>query len=558
MKKTTLLSLLLLFLVARCDDEPGTADQYDTQMAFPTTITEGISSPPETVTQWQQGAQIGVSVEGNPSYHNIPFTTNGSGYFSSTTPLYFPKGEDSYNITAYYPYHPGISGNTLPVDLATNPQCILFSNNLTGITADNKNKVNKLVFVHLLQRIYIRINTLDEALLTSNLVANLKGFTKGSVLLSDGTVSVQQGSRGIIPLEITGNENERIVTGFVLPSAGSSVELTLMVDALQYQWSIPLTGKENYVYNYGVELRKDNIKVTTPVVQESSPEAYILYPAGSTSSPPVIPAGPDENESPATQIFMETPVPATGSIPPHSYQVTHMISNQSWLNNSQATGDVRNYTIHYDTREIYPVWVAYPLHPSFMRSGNRTDDWQYDPLIPLGYQPDLSSSWQTRSVSRGHMLPSASRSASLNLNRTTFYFTNMVAQNSEMNGTTWNDLEEKVRYWSKQSGFDTLYVVTGSILPLPPETISYAMDAAGRRAAIPKYLYKALCRKNKQTGGYNSIAFMMENRTTGIDYTRSVRSVEELEQETGFTFFSKLPTANATEVKREKNLTMWN
>lgn len=178
-------------------------------------------------------------------------------------------------------------------------------------------------------------------------------------------------------------------------------------------------------------------------------------------------------------------------------------------------------------------------------------------MIPVAYQPDLFSAWQTRTVSRGHMLPSASRSATRDLNRSTFYFTNMVAQDSEMNGTTWSDLEEKVRYWSKQTEYDTLYVVTGSILPSPPETISYALDASGRNAAIPKYLYKALCRKNKQNGEYNTIAFKMENRTTGIDYINSMLSVEELEQLTGFTFFSKLPAGVATEVKRQKSLSKW-
>ena len=558
MKKTTLLLLLLLFIVTRCDKEPGQDDQYDTQLAFPSTIIEGKSSPSEAVMQWHQGAQIGVSTEGIPVHRNIPFSTNGTGYFSSSTPIYFPKGEDSFNVIAYYPYNPGISGNTLSVDLATDQQIILYSNNLKGITAANKNKMNKLIFVHLLQRIHIRLSALDETLLTGNMEANLKGSTKGIVSLSDGSVTVQEGSIGIIPLEITGTGSERTISGLLLPSVGSSVELTIMVDELQYKWTIPLTGKENYVYSYGVVLGEGNLKVSAPLTEGSDAEAYSIYPVSSNNPPPVIPSNPDDGEAPAAQIYMETPVPAGGSIPPDSYQVTHMISNLSWLNNSKATGEVRNYTIHYDTDETYPVWVAYPLHPTYMRSGNRTDDWQYDPLIPVEFQPDLSSAWQTRTVSRGHMLPSASRSASLNLNRTTFYFTNMVAQNSEMNATTWNDLEVKVRYWRRQTEYDTLYVVTGAILPSPPETISYALDAAGRKAAIPKYLYKALCRKNKQTGEYSSIAFKMENSTTGIDYTRSVLSVEEVEQLTGFTFFSKLPAAVATEVKKQKSLSKWN
>jgi len=519
---------------------------------------EAESTPFEAATRWQEGEQIGVFTDGNPTHRNKPYTTNGSGYFNSSNPIYYPGDGESFNIIAYYPYNPGLRGNTLPVDLATDPHNILFSNNLKGISAADKNMMNRLDFNHLLQRIYIRLSVLDETLLTGNLKVNLRGFTKGSLSLSDGTVTVNEGSNGIIPLEITGTGNERIVRGVLLPSKGSSVELTITMDELQYKWTIPLIVKENYVYTYGVELRESNIEVTTPLTAGGSGEAYNLRPVGITNPPPVIPTDPDDGDRPAVRIYMETPVPASGSIPPNSYQVIHMISNLSWLNNSNATGEVRNYTIHYDTEEIYPIWVAYPLHPSHMRSGNRTDDWQYDPLIPVGYQPDLFSGWQTRTVNRGHMLPSASRSASRDLNRTTFYFTNMVAQNSEMNGTTWSELEEKVRYWSKQTEYDTLYVVTGSILPSPPETISYALDAAGRKAAIPKYLYKALCRKNKLNGEYSSIAFKMENRHTGIDYIRSVLSVEELEQETGFTFFSLLPATSATEVKRQNSLGKWN
>jgi|GEM_PF-98577 len=557
MKKPFFLLLFLLFIVARCSDERDIPGQSDTQLAFSSRIIEAESMPAEAITQWQEGDQIGVFAEGDVTHHNIPYSTSGGGYFSSTNPIYYPTGSGSFNIIAYYPYTEGLSGSTLPIDLTSNPQNILYSNNLKGVGAASKEMLNRLDFNHVLQRIYVRLRIADESMRSGTLKAHLDGYTKGSLSLKEGTVTIDEGSRGIIPLEITGSGDERIIRGVLLPSLSSSVELTIGIDEVSYKWNIPLIQKVNYIYSYGVELEADNIRLTTPLTATNSGEVYNLRPIGFTP-PPVIPADPEDGERPPIRIWMETPVPAPGSFSPNSYQVTHMISDINWLNNSNASGEVRNYTIHYDTRETYPVWVAYPLHPSYMLYGNRTDDWQYDPLIPINYQPELFSGWQTRTVNRGHMLPSASRSASRDLNRSTFYFTNLVAQNSEMNSSTWSDLEEKVRYWSKQTEYDTLYVVTGSILPSPPERVTYALDASDRKAAIPKYLYKALCRRNKLNGTYASIAFKMENRATGIDYTRSVLSVEELEQETGFTFFSKLPAAVATEVKRQKSLDKWN
>lgn len=254
---------------------------------------------------------------------------------------------------------------------------------------------------------------------------------------------------------------------------------------------------------------------------------------------------------------MEVPLYAGGGEAPSSIQVLHMVGNKNWLNSAFTYGDeeIRNYTALYDKENRVPYWVAFPLHPIYMDSGNRTDDWAYDPFISESDQPNLLSGWKTANLDRGHLMASADRSATRNLNRTTFYFSNITPQNSWFNQNSWNNLEERVRTWSKNTArYDTLYVVTGVVLPKPPKQIVYAYDIDDNKSVIPEYFYKALLRKDKQTNKYSSIGFYMENDGSKSPYTQRIMSVAELEDKTGFTFFPNLHPSVAAEVKQNASL----
>lgn len=133
--------------------------------------------PAEATMQWQEGDEIGVFAEGNITHRNIPYSTNGAGYFSSTNPICYSTGSGSFNIIAYYPYTQELIGNTLPIDLTSNPHNILYSNNLKGMGAASKEMLNRLDFNHVLQRIYIRQRMADESMRSGNLEAYLEGYT---------------------------------------------------------------------------------------------------------------------------------------------------------------------------------------------------------------------------------------------------------------------------------------------------------------------------------------------------------------------------------------------
>lgn len=214
---------------------------------------------------------------------------------------------------------------------------------------------------------------------------------------------------------------------------------------------------------------------------------------------------------------------------------------------------VRNYSMLYDTINKFAYWVAYPMHSSYIGSANRTDEWGFDPAIDKKYQPELFRGFGVGGIDRGHQIPSADRTINRAANVSTFYFSNMTAQNSTLNQGIWADLEGRVRVWTKQC--DTLYVVTGAMIQSATSSnIEYVNDNAGTKVAKPKYYYKALAKKMGNT--YYTVAFRMNNSApgSGKKYNDFRMTITDLEKETGFSFFPQLPTSDKNKIVADQ----WN
>lgn len=234
--------------------------------------------------------------------------------------------------------------------------------------------------------------------------------------------------------------------------------------------------------------------------------------------------------------------------------VTHTASNGS------AT--VRNYTICYDPEYKVAYWVAYPLHKCYIGSTGRTDAWSYDPQIPVSAQVNMAKG-MGNGYDRGHQIPSADRTASQALNVQTFYYTNMTAQvGSGMNQGVWANLESKVR--SDYICSDTLYVVSGCVIRTEDDpTVKWANNTNdGGQVVVPKAYFKVLLRtKAGNTGeavnssNATTIGFWYENRaySNSTPQAADTKSVAEIEQLTGFTFFPQI----SDEVKSLKDTQRW-
>lgn len=529
LKKLYFSSLIVLIALSACNKEDDQLHNLQgVPVSFKTSVFEGVKTRVIGV-NWESGDKIGVFAIENGStlnettiienYDNLSFSTTGNGDFThDSQAIYYPTDGSKIDFISYYPYNANLTSYNYQIDIAEQVD-LMYSNNLKG--ADKNNSNNNLDFHRVLSKIALNIEPIEDGSL-EGLTIEVNGVkTEASFSLATGELTTVDEPTGQLSFTPTGSDVKKSVTFLLLPTTvAESIEVVFKLgDTVTYKWTIPhaLQGENLYSYNIVLNGTSSEVDLATS--------------------------------------YMEIPYYTKGGAAPNSLKALHMVGSTNWLNGYSGSNTMRNYTIMYDTENSVPYWVAYPMHSIFMESGNRTNDWDYDPIIPKDYQPNIvNSGWTNKKYNRGHMLASADRSATRDLNRTTFYVSNMAVQDVKMNSGVWNDLEQDLRSWVEDSRYDTLYVVTGVILPANGQ-IEYTTDVDGKEVAIPEYMYKALLKQEKSNKKWHSIAFNMKNITSGTSYDKNVVSVAELEELTGFTFFPNLGAA--TEVKNQTSLSHW-
>ncbi len=208
----------------------------------------------------------------------------------------------------------------------------------------------------------------------------------------------------------------------------------------------------------------------------------------------------------------------------------------------------RNYEAYWDYDNLVSSWVAYPLCAGNIGTGERTEKFTLNPLLPRDKQPYLPRAYQAGNAGqydRGHQIPSADR-WSFRVNFETFFGTNMTPQDNGLNSNAWAVLEGKVRDWAKKS--DTLYVVTGCTVA---GCTTYVLDADNKKVTIPSGYYKALLRRSGDE--YTAAAFWfdnVENKATSIKKSMAM-SIDKLEEKVGVDFFVNLPADKQAEIEAQ-------
>lgn len=216
--------------------------------------------------------------------------------------------------------------------------------------------------------------------------------------------------------------------------------------------------------------------------------------------------------------------------------------------NTTYAGEKRNYTVFYDTEMMAPLWTAYPLNNSHMSSG-RINTWTFNPSISEDRQIQVcDGSYSIENYARGHMCPNGSRNSDETMQQQTFYVTNQVPQiHNGFNNGIWKNLESAVQVLAKN---EEIFVTTGVSFHKGNETpkIQHISPAkhSEQQVPIPPYFYKLVLRVKYVAASVTDAsctAFWFEHKAyeSGDNFDNYRKSVDQVEEWTGFDFFANLP-----------------
>jgi DNA/RNA endonuclease G (NUC1) len=199
------------------------------------------------------------------------------------------------------------------------------------------------------------------------------------------------------------------------------------------------------------------------------------------------------------------------------------------------------YVLSYNDATHEANWVSWDYTPADRGTADRSDAFAADPLLPAGYTVIDQNSYRNSGFDRGHMCPSADRTLTLADNQATFYMTNMVPQTPDNNQGPWARFEDECRRLadlgnemliiSGPGGFDGSTIASGVAIP------GFTWKIA---VVVPNGPQPATARITAAT---RVIAIKMPN-IAGIRSTpwqNFITSAAEIEQDTGYAFFSDVP-----------------
>ncbi len=234
------------------------------------------------------------------------------------------------------------------------------------------------------------------------------------------------------------------------------------------------------------------------------------------------------------------------------------VSDRAGAKEYAFSAEGRNYTALYDEGTYSALWVAYPLTAGHTGDFKRPGNWYFAPEIDQEAQVNLTKRSYNDGYSRGHQIPNGDRNGNHLMQKQTFYVINSVPQLQDgFNGRIWNAMENAVRNAVPQG--DTLYVVTGPVYQTAggSELVKYtSAKDDDKKIPVANYFYKVLMKvRRSEAGGIDdasAIGFWLEHR----DYDHSefgqyAVSVDEIEEKTGFDFFTNLP--DSLETAAEQN-----
>jgi endonuclease G len=198
----------------------------------------------------------------------------------------------------------------------------------------------------------------------------------------------------------------------------------------------------------------------------------------------------------------------------------------------------RSFVLSYNSERGTLNWVAWRTTMDDLGESLPRPQFEPDPDLPLTFNKVVPTDYSSSGYDRGHMVPSADRFGDPQLNAETFQMTNVVPQSTDLNQYVWEKLERYARgivrrgsdvytiagvYGEKERLKGMVSVPTNCwkiIVVLPPGGSAMTIDDSTRVIAVD---------------------MPNQNGIKNIYWQKFRVPVREIEQKTGYNFFSDLP-----------------
>jgi endonuclease G len=210
--------------------------------------------------------------------------------------------------------------------------------------------------------------------------------------------------------------------------------------------------------------------------------------------------------------------------------------NESLENNYLVSG--KYFTYSYNREKSLSNWIAWSIEKQDLGDVERQNDFRPDESLPKNWKRVTSFDYNGSGYSRGHMCASADRQNSVEANSATFQMTNIMPQSHSLNEGPWEKLESYSRKLARRNG--KVYIIAGH----------YGEKGKMRsKITIPTNFWKVIAFFPR---GYDAEDISEKTRIIAVDMPNNddisetnwydfVTSVREIEQKTGYNFFSNLP-----------------
>ncbi len=207
------------------------------------------------------------------------------------------------------------------------------------------------------------------------------------------------------------------------------------------------------------------------------------------------------------------------------------------------------FVVSYNNSRGEPNWVSWRLTRDDLGEAPRRNKFSTDQTLPSGFNLVSEKDYSNSGFDRGHMCPHGDRTKDKEMSYSTFVMSNVIPQSHNLNEKAWNSLEIYCRDLAKNDR-DRLYIIDGPVGQGGTGIFGYKEFLAAKTVVVPAKCWKIIVVVPDDgtedmadvTVNTRVIAVIMPNdETLGAEWQKFRVSVADVEQLTGYHFFSALP-----------------